>query len=360
MLPKMTSQELNDILINSQMKIKEIDDNITVIKNDISDKLFVIRHESEYISKQLQDLANGAYSLNEGMYVLSNMPKDKFEVYGSTVHSSFIKQPINIFNLQVSGTGEIFFRDDVKVLINKEEKESYKSILSHSSSKDKQFFCREFNSNELTIEIIADQENALGSTLCNVIEINPFLPGSFDIKKLTIFGINSEGETTTEPIELSGIERVGQSRIVLPNKIEFHKIEMSIVINHSSRSGDKAIYPFGLKHIYLYDADFKQDSFVVVPIKTDEYISIIKDKIMIKDITSNKMSTIEEEEIELYLEYNNGIFDTQVYSSTPTERREIAKNTKVIYAKIPLLKTKESTKEYRSLIGIGFNTETRV
>ena len=56
MIPKMTSHELNNILIEANSKLSGVITDIKYIKNDMSKKLKILRYESEYIEHQMESL----------------------------------------------------------------------------------------------------------------------------------------------------------------------------------------------------------------------------------------------------------------------------------------------------------------
>jgi hypothetical protein len=69
------------------------------------------------------------------------------------------------------------------------------------------------------------------------------------------------------------------------------------------------------------------------------------------------MTTCEFYNIEFYTDFINNTLTGKVYTSSDAQAYRIAKNTKVLYAKIPLIWVNEATKDkqYLSLSGILFN-----
>ena len=68
-------------------------------------------------------------------------------------------------------------------------------------------------------------------------------------------------------------------------------------------------------------------------------------------------TTCEYYDIEVYTDYINGTLTGKVYTSSDAAAYRIAKNTKVLYAKIPLIWTNKANtdKQYLSLSGILFD-----
>lgn len=349
-IPKMSSQELNDVLQNAKDKITEVEGNVNNIKTDVQQKLMIMKHETEYVNTMFTKLQNGHYTQNADMQVLNKVVGSRFDEYGSVVHPMFIKEPTNVFNLKVGGTGEVFFRNDIKVSVDGVTLDRYTDVLKHESLPRKIFF-DEYTSPEVRITIETEEASKLlGPTKFNMIELDSFLNGSYNIKKLYVYKLTANGEMDDMP-DAYTYPLMGKSRILLPAKVNFYKVEIIVELTYSTIKNDQRVYPFGLKHLYFYDADFRTDSYSVVTIQKDTTIAIIKDTVKIKDSAGTRVSTIDEEGIEIYLDNIGGVLETQVYASTSTIRNEIARSVTRLYAKVPL--------NNRALIGVAFDVETR-
>lgn len=360
MIPKISSDELNNILSNAQGQLTNLDKRFEVAKKDISSKLTIIQHESEYVQQTLERVKAGSYEKIKGMIAFAHLDKatsGKYECFGSTVHAELIKAPINVFNLEVSALNEVYFREDVKIAINDKTDDSYLSILKHDIIQKPVFF-EAFKENELTIKIeFTNPSLLLGPSRFNAIEIDPFLHGSFDISETRIYEYTENGAINDKalPIVLGKIPSVGIERIVLPNKINFYKIEFDIKLNYSTNSGSPTTtYPFGLKHIYFYNMDFKTDSFLIAEINSTSNIAYIKEDIILKTPLGDRASTVSLENIELFLDRDgsSNTLYTPIDASLPDEIIEIARNVKKIYARIPI--TPET-----NLIGVTFDVVNR-
>jgi hypothetical protein len=348
-IPKMNSQGLNNILVKAQAGIAEVNSKIDNIKNDIQTKMSITDYIIGYISNQIEFTSLHAFNKDVFTKVFARDCSGQFESYGSTIHPGFIKAPINLFNLKISGSGNIFFRNDVKVkvngIVNKVGEPNYENILKHDSIKDKEVLFHAFEQRDVEFEVYIDK-NLLGSSKFNMIEIDSFLPGSYDIVDILVY----ENAASDVSVSYGKVVKAGKQRIVLPNKVNLSRVVFKLKLNHEVMVGDKKIYPFGFKHIYFYDADFKIDSYAIATITANAPIAIIKDSIGIIKPSGPYMSEIKDNDIHVYMDNVNGTLETEIYPSTPTQRNELARNTNTVYAKIPI---------NTAYIGMSFEVETR-
>lgn len=343
MIPKISSNELNNILLEAKGQLDTLDKKFEAAKGDMEDKLKIINYESEYVQSTLTKIQSGNFKKTEGMIGFAYLQKEiagKYECYGSTIHAELIKSPINVFNLEVSAFNEVYFREDVKVAINDVYDDKYLSLLKHDMI-PKPIFFDTYKEEVITIKIeLSDLSTILGPTKFNVIEIDPFLHGSFDILETRIYEFSESGiaNMDTAPLKLSKMPNVGIQRVVLPKKVNFYKIEMDIKINYDTYRNTSVVHPFGLKHLYFYNMDFKTDSYLIAEIKSDKNIAYIKNDIIIKTPFGEEPAKITSSEIELFLD-RDGESD-ELYSpilpSYAEEINEIARNVKKIYARIPI------------------------
>lgn len=350
MIPKMSSQDLNSILETTQDRIEDIDKSFQATRSDMEKKMNVIRYEVDYASEQFAKLEAGLFLPDSGMSVLTKVNNGSFLKYGVSTHGSLTKNMTNVFNLNISGSGEIFFRNDISVSVNDVTADKYQDILKHESL-DREMFFEEFASPEIKIVIqTPEASKMLGPTRFNMIEIDSFLNGSYDIQSLKLYTIDDEGEISLSP-ETYSYPSVGKLRIVFPTKRSFYKIEIIAKSKIEFIKNEKKVYPFGIKHIYFYDADFRSDSFAIVPIQQSGYIAIVKEDVRIRDAAGIRASTLTDEKIEIFADYRNGVLETPIYASTAVQRNEIARNLSTLYAKVPLMN--------KSIIGVGFEVELR-
>ena len=339
MIPKLSSHDLNELFENGNNHLKDINKKIESIKSDLNTKLQIMKYENEYQNYLLRKVQEGAFVYENGMNTFYNAENQRFERYGNIVHAELIKEPINVFNLNMSGLGEKFFREDVSVYIDDKTTNTYTSILKDESIENKEIFFELRNTRTFTLSVrLNDTTCILGSTRCNCIEIDPFLPGSFMIRQIRIYGFNEDGEANNEVLKTyDNIFDVSKTRFILDKKYNFYRIDFDIELEFLTERNGSLVYPFGIKHLFFYNMDFKTDSFVIAKITTKNNISYIKDKITTVDCyKANSEKSITTEKIELYLEYDNGHLSYQIEPALPNDIVEIPLDIKTIYAKVPL------------------------
>ena len=339
MIPKLSSQELNEIYDNAKLKLENINQTFDRAKNDLDTKMKIINYEADYINSIYESIRNGSYITNKGMVSFYNLEEKRFKKYGNIVHAELVKEPINIFNINMSGLGEKYFRDDVSVSINNKSSSLYTSILKDEVIEDKEIYFDLRSESTLTLAVkLNDTSCILGSTRCNCIEIDPFLPGSFDINQIRIYSFEKDGSINneTQPYIINDIHKVGRTRFVLDKKINFYKIEFDITINYQTYRNTSVVFPFGIKHLFFYDMDFKTDSYLIAEINTTNNISYIKDDIIVVTAYNSINTTISNEGITLFSENNDGALSYQIEPAQPTNISELPIDTKKLYAKVPL------------------------
>lgn len=371
MIKKMSSQELNDILLTCQNSIVKINEDVDASKKIVEKQAKILSYEAMYLQNTLEEMT---YQEKESdtFILLNNNYKGLYSSYSNIVHAYFKKEPINIFNLRAINTEVPFFRDDVIVKINDVENDYFKNILKAENVNDKEIFFEEYtdktsleeednkdpelieDKNKIVISFEVDAKKTIGISKFNMIEIDPFLYKSFDIESIKICG--EENEVIKE---LSNLTKVGKTRLILDKKYTFRKVEITIVPRYKVHKSDGTIIPFGLKHIFFYEADFRTDSYLIIKYTSDEFIDSIKNDI--KTLTPYGLidSTIKEEGIKIYLDNNNGILENE---QEPSEniKKPIARNLNTIYFKVPLgihLNSDIDTKN--TLIGYKFLIEKR-
>lgn len=345
MIKKMSSQEYNEVLKKATDKVEAISEEMQNIKNDIYKKTLIIQHEQEYLN-YIYDRASYATAQEDTFIFLNNNKyKGLYNGYSNVAHAYFKQTPLNIFNLKVVNGKESYFRDEVKVTINEIEDDYFKNILKADDVKDKQIFFEEYEfesaiknledgtaievkDNLTTIEIEVDKSKAIGMSRFNIIEIDPYLYKSFDIETIEIHS----GSSVTE---MNNIKNVGKTRFILDKKYEFNKVVLKIRHNYSTISSNKEIFPFGIKHLYFLEADFRSDSHIILEYSSDEYIDDVKDKIEVVTSTGTRISSLTEEGIRIFLSNNNGMLEHEQEPSNDI-KKPIARNLKTIFLHVPL------------------------
>ena len=362
-IKKMSSQDFNDILKNATDKIQSVSEEMTTIKNDIQKKLAVIQYEQEYLGYQNSKIVSASPKEDSFLFLNTGKNDGLYEGFSNVVHAAYKNTPINIFNLRVSGGTKDYFRDEANVIINGIQDEYFKNILKADTIADKEIFFEEYKAktaiktqsegsiieekqDRTIITIERNEANAIGTSSFNVIEIDPYLYRSFDFEKIEVFTDDSEKPAAV----ISDVKNVGKTRIILDKKYVFKKVVFTVAHNYSiSKNGEK-IHPFGIKHLFFLEADFRKDSYIVVPYHSEEYINDVDNSIQVTTATGTRMSTVDDEGIEIYLSYDYGMLSNPQEASTII-KKPIARNLKNIYFKIPL--------RMESIVGYNFTINTR-
>lgn len=347
-IKKMSSQEYNAILSEATNKIENISQEMKTIRNDMTKKLTIIKHEQEYLSQLYDKSIYAAQQDDTFIFLNNNKYQGLFNGYSSVVHAYFKQTPVNVFNLKVVNGQESFFRDEVTVTINGVEDDSFKNILKAEDVSDKKIFFEEYEfisaintladetvvqttDNKISLTIETDKTKAIGTSKFNIIEIDPYLYKSFDIESLNIYTDDSDVPT----VSMNNITKVGKTRFILDKKYEFKKVEFIIRPLYSSNSNGKYIWPFGIKHLFFLEADFRNDSYIIVDYTSDDYIDEVKDSIEVITSTGKRTSSLSEEGIRIFLSSSNGMLENEQEPSNDI-KKPIARNLNTIYFHIPL------------------------
>lgn len=349
MQPTISSHDFNTKFKEASEQLMKVGQTVDQIQESMVQKLKILEAEYSYAS-YCQALAK-SYSSEKNVCALFNGNEGIYDVYGIDVIPITVKSPVDIFNIRMSGLNNCYFRQDMKASINKSESEKYVDLFKHDSLKTN-FFYEEFSTDTVVLTLeLSDFSNILYPTRFNMIEIDSFLKGSFTLNKLVIYPMTEDFEKTAAPIEFTDFGALGKNRIILDQKYHFYKIQFSFKLNYSVLNEDTIYYPFAIKHIYLYDADFSENSYTIIPITCDYNIAIVKDTIKVFSNRGTKYTTIKDLGIELYMQYSGGTLSLPFNASTTSQRHEIALNKKTVYAKVPI---------NQAISYIKFYVETRI
>lgn len=375
MIPKLNSSELNNIFTQAYNNVNNKIEEFSVITENIATKTKIISYEIDY-AKYLMNKFNNNETLGNYKNILCIDAIDgNYEKYGCTVHPQFIDIPDNIFNLRVVSTNEYFFRDDVYVSISDTDEDNYnalyKNILKHDSL-EKDIVFEEYNNDNITIKItLPDSSQQLGPTTFNTIEIDPFLKGTFDILSIEIKNARNE----IYPIELMQndtlIGDTGKIRIALSERYNFQEITIKCKVNYSFESANGTVYPFGIKHLYFYNANFNQysvstkssdkqaESYIICKydLPTGTELNSINQKVKVKTPFGTEEVLCENYGIEFYADYYN---NKLLLETSELDENSFPGNFTSFYIKVPLIDFGlEDTIVNRTLISIGINFTTR-
>ena len=347
MLNQKNSRQLMQTLHDSQNSIKEVEDKLSIIDNELTKKLMVISNAQELALKQTREIhemiANG-YDSNaqtKTVFARADIVGGTYDVFGSTVHPAFIKTPANVFNF---GTvkGQVF-KNNANVRINDVAKESYKSMLMHDSIASKGIAFEEFESPEIAVEVEINPDDLLGATDFNIIEMLPHLPGSFKIKGYEIFTMDNYRHKDEVPAlaYFDELTDFGAHRFVLPKTLQLWKCIIHIELQFMNSDGK---YPFGLKHLYFLKGAYDADSEIIVRIPRDHYIDWIIERIQMHDQRGIYETSCDEQGIKLYMSYIANVLSLEIATSLSGGENPIPKNIKEFYVRIPLNRSVVSMK----------------
>jgi hypothetical protein len=215
----------------------------------------------------------------------------------------------------------------------------------HDSITGQDICFEEFDIPELEIHIKINPGELLGTTEFNVIEFMPYLPGSFTINSLDIYSLQGYymNETVADSSMPGGIKNVGVCRLLADDKYNLYELVMKVTLNFKNSNGK---YPFGLKHLYFLNADMNVESYVVVKVKQNKYIDTISEDVVVTDQTGSVDSSCREENMELYIEWSNGVGIDSIATTKGLTSNPIPRDIKEFYVKYPI---------QRSTMAIQFN-----
>lgn len=328
MIKQISSHDLNQIMLNAQQQLGSAQKELGIMKSMVANRLDILDDENLWTQKCLTEapfvpdtsyLSVPTYTKTDGEY----------SRYYCDIAPDFVKEPLNVFN--ITSTQTVFFRDDVKLSIihPNGEKEDATDILKHDSLKPT-YFHKRFDQKEVIMLLeIQDYQRPLGASRFNMIEIDAFMPGSYTLKSLSlIYG--------DETITYTDFNKLAKNRILLDEKKQINKIEFAFDILNEVKVDQEAYYPLAFKHIYLLDADFKENSYVIVKVESDNYINLIQDECMVSSNRGVLSTTLKTLGAEVYAHYA----DNQLYMPIPIsnayEVYEIPLLTKSLYVKIPI------------------------
>ena len=353
----LNSQEYNDIFKTAQEKF-----DIEMLKRekviaDMGKKLMIINYTNEFINSKIDRINAGVY-YNNKLKVFDRNLGGLYNQYGYMVHPRFKSEPIDIFNLKLTD-GNSLFKNSLSCKVNDIDNEDYINLLINEASLNKEILFEEMIQKEIKISYELNSKVSLGTMRFNVIEIDPYISGAYNLDKVEIYTMDSNtASIKVEPtITISNIESIAKTRIILDEKVKFCKVEFTFSVNFESEINHIKIYPFGLKHIHFYEANFLEESSVIIPIESNDYFEYIYNDITLYSAEGKIETTVDYYNIEFYTDFESNTLTGRVYPSSEAQAYRIAKNTKTLYAKIPLLWKNSVTnkRKYLSLTGILFN-----
>lgn len=336
---------------------KQLQDDMSSIKLDLAEMEEEINTKLEIINMYHQIAQNSAMQIQYGSRkkdsIYFSLDADNviiggdYDIYGQTIHSPFKAIPEQMFNF-ITEDGPLykdcasvyFLTDNTEWNTENSYKYSYCNILKHEADLTKKDVYHNFSDSNIVLRVRLNHTNFYGNTECNMIEVCPYFPGTFDITSIDIYTVTqylSEGKdmdipevsiTNTENDSEPYIKNVGACRFLLPDTYQIYQIDFKIRIHKCNST-----YPFGLRHLYFYNAKIdKINDYIIAKITQDAYIESVGEMVSIGSPTmewTNKQASMFG--IEYYITYDNGLLQNKLEAS-----EQLSRNIKTIYAKIPL------------------------
>lgn len=330
MIKKPTTSKVMDVFTDAVTKTEEIEKKLDTAKTELDDKISLLDTQYEYALSMLMNLKSRPAAA-DGKIIFGEVEKyGLFDTFGMTIHPKLSKTPRNLFNYLT--TRGYLFKDNVEFDVNEVANEHLKESLKEDSIQSKKLYIDEFDTDILDITIKPDLKTPLGSMKCNVMEILPFLPGSFNIEYINFY--SRDNLIAPAHVLAGGITNVGAQRITLSSKVDVGKIEMRVKLLYKNSKGK---YPFGLHHLYFLEANFLPDSYVIVRTDRNKNINYIYDKLSMKTqygFSSQESSA--EWGIRYYASYDGENLSHEIETSTTTDPSYVSANTKTAFIYVPL------------------------
>lgn len=273
-----------------------------------------------------------------------------YSSYGNCIHPKIVGTLNNVFNLETS-IGYMF-KNNATVTVNDKESEEFTSIIKHDSIENKVPYFEVYNNNVVTVKIIVPKNSLIGETTCNMIEISPFLPGGAILENILIESMEGT-EYNSHQTLINYSQPIENTRIVLSKNYAVQEITLVFRLIYKN---SQDLYPFGLKHIYLLNANLDKNSRIVLKSSYTKLLKQIGEHIYLSDQYSENLTgefskhdtTYSAEKIKLYSHLANDKLLFPIETYTNTSMKQISRNTKNFYADIPINKSMYSI-EFREI-----------
>jgi hypothetical protein len=365
---KNTSKYFTELVESMQQEYNDLETSIIKQHNSYDKKLEIMNAVLEYsnylnnqMSRYIDSLKDGnrinetifdgetvlkknIYNANKILFADTNKvleANSNYEKYGNCIHPKIVGNLDNLLNFN-SAAGYIF-KNSATVSINEEVKEEYIDVLKHDTILNKMPTFSQYSSDTVTLTIEFPDNPIVGSATCNAIEISPFLAGASILKNVTII-TTSGTQLSNKAIVIDYDQPLEDTRILFDNTYSIKTMVLNFKLTFVNNLG---MYPFGLRHIYLYNANFDtKNSNIVIKNEYKNLIKYINDNIVISDQSADEVgnryskhnTTCSEMDIKLYSYLSNGNLLYPIETHARDIVNQISRNTKVFYADIPVKK----------------------
>lgn len=327
-----------DTMQEAQDSIAQIDKDISFMKSSLAKRLELIQNLQEFNAMQANLLKEtGEHSASNGCtkFVLakSDAVNGIYDTYGLTVHPKFTREPINIFNID-SQAGYIY-KNNAGVYVDNVQRQDLEDMLVHDSIAEKGVAFTTFDKPNITLEVKLDDKNEFGSTDFNIIELLPYIPGSFTVNAISVYTLQSHrsGKVMPDFYIVKELKDFSAGRIMIDTTRSLYRCVFSITLNYKNSDGK---YPFGMKHLYFLKGDYNKKSCIVFKANHRQYISTIGESIRVTDQNGEYDSTCAEEGIKLYMDYDGFEPRYEIATSQGLIENPLTKNIKEFYVSMPV------------------------
>lgn len=358
MIKKATSKQLMDILEQSSDKIQQIRSDMSSMKVTLDKRLQIVRNIEEYLAQETSiisdTIAEGIQkeANNRIVFASANIVDGNYDIFGTTIHPQIIGKPTNVFNFETS-TGAAF-KDNCSVKINGEADAEYRALLMHDSIPGQAMAFKEFDSPTVTLDIKLNPAQLLGPTAFNMMELVPFIPGSFDITSIRIWSQQDRmlGETKETSRIITELKKVGACRIMTDNRYNLYECRITFRLNFKNSNGR---YPFGIRHLYFLNTNLNPQSYCIVKLTQNKFLDSIGDdiklrrqskfydtiseKVKVADQTGYVSSTCKDEGVQLYMDYASGALADPISTTKGFTENSIAQDIRTMYVKVPIIRS---------------------
>ena len=354
MIKKENSRMLMDQIDTTIQDIQNIKQDMSLLKKQIETKLSILQTYTQLAGSMavaINDIEEKTKTKDTIVFMLD---KDKivggeYSSYGHTIHPQLAGLSDQMFNF-ITSTGPLF-KDNATVTFTynnttvtngeavtetiTDYKYQYCDMLKHEADTTKKDVFQIFPVDHIKMTIEQKPTNLIGNTYCNLIEICPYLPGSFTINEINVWTLEQYlsgqemDQLSAETINVGDeiYKDVGPERIYLGKTYQPWKIEFDITINVEQNG-----YPFGLQHLYFYNAQMDtQNSYVICKIHKDGYIDRLTDDITITTPTGKKSFIPQNAEYKYY-----GAFENNTLQVPLPINGSFARNLKDVYVYVPI------------------------
>lgn len=337
-----TSKQLMSVLNDAQERIATLESMTAVMKLNLDSRLSVIRNIQEYEQQQMTELTslveNGIWTERKNRIVCgrTDIIQGVYDKFGSTIHPQFLKVPSNVFNFKT--TNGYAYKDNAVITVNEVIKPKYIAMLMHDSVNGQDICFEEYDTPTIEISIKVNPGELLGTTAFNLLEIVPFIPGSFDIISLEVYSLQGYylGDVLADSKIPGPIRKVGVSRILIDRTVNLYELKMTVFVNFRNSNGR---YPFGIKHLYFLNAAFDPNSYAVFKVKENKYIDTVSEDVTVTDQTGVVNSTCKEERMELYINWVDGVGVDSIVTSKGLTNNPIVRDTDSFYVYYPIVRS---------------------